>query len=85
MRGSVGRAFARVKRYKEDEAYREKRKNINREYRKKNREKIIIRKRKRVKELNEFRNRIYKECGKLLNYKTKGDYCNKHAQWRHKR
>lgn len=84
MKGSVGRAFAKAKRYKEDKVYREKRKEIRRKYGQKNRDKELARRHIWERKLNEFRNRKCKECGKLLHYKTEGDYCNKHF-WKHKR
>ena len=82
MKGSVGRAFAKAKRYKEDKVFKEKCQEINKKYRKNNKEKTRLGWIKWVKKLNEFRNRKCKECGKLLNYKTKGDYCNEHFQWK---
>ncbi len=80
MKGSVGRAFAKARRYKEDDVYREKTRNIAREYRKKNKEKIRLGWEKWNKKLNEFTNKKCKKCDKLLDFRTKGDYCHKH--WR---
>lgn len=85
-RGAVTRAFSRGRRYKEDEEYREKRKQSWRDYNKRNREEIRIRKREQTKQLNEFANKRCKVCNKLLHYKTKSRFCrNHHPKWKRKK
>ncbi len=77
-RGSLGRNERRRKRLQTDKKYREKRHEIKENYRLKNKEKIAKARRIWTKKLTEFRNRKCKECNKLLDYRTKGDYCKKH-------
>ena len=76
--GCVGRILRRRERWRTDEEYKEKIKERRRKHYKEHREKINKRQRKWLTELNEFRNRHCKKCGKLLNYRTKGNYCFKH-------
>ncbi len=74
----VGLAFAKAKRYKEDNVYREKRKDMGWRYRKKNKAKIQKYLKKYNQELSEFRNKRCNNCNKLLSHKTQGNYCRNH-------
>jgi len=65
-------------RYHTDEEFRNKQKAMTKRWRQKNREKIKEKTTKWRKTLSEFRNRHCKECGKLLNWQTKGEYCRIH-------
>ena len=73
-RGSVGRAFARRKRYVEDEEYKKRKKEMAKKYYHKNKEKYI----KRYRKLNELVNKKCKKCNKLLCYENKLGLCQKH-------
>jgi len=77
-RGSVGRAFSKAKKYKEDEEWREKRKEMRRKNYNKNKELRRLKAREWTKKLNEFANKKCKKCGKLLYYRTKTNLCRKH-------
>ena len=79
-RGSVARAFSRSKRYRTDEEYRKKEAKEDREGYKKHKEARSEYHRNYSKILSEFRNRKCKDCGKILDYRTKGDYCDRHFQ-----
>ena len=85
-RGSVGRAYSKMKRYREDEEYREKilgeQKRYGKDSYKRNREKQLAYYRK----LNEFANKRCKVCNKLLNHKTKYQFCREHyLKWKSKK
>ena len=77
-RGSVGRAFAKAKRYKEDKEWREKQERRRKENYYKNRDKNLERSKVWVGKLNEFANKRCIKCNKLLNYRTKSNLCRKH-------
>ena len=68
----------RTERLKNDTKYAEKVHKCQKVYRDKNREKIKIKRNIWDKELSDFRNHRCKECNKLLNYQTKGNYCRAH-------
>lgn len=72
----VGASFRRQKRWREDREYKEKITKYMKEYEKKHRLYYAQRRREWVKELSEFKNMHCKLCGKLLNWRTKGKYCN---------
>jgi hypothetical protein len=46
----------------------------------KNRENILRKLKKWVKELNEYKNNKCKKCDKLLNFNTKSNLCRSHSQ-----
>lgn len=74
-RGRVSRSFGRMKKYEEDEEFREKKKRYARELYRKNKGRITERRRKWERELSKFKNHRCKDCDKLLDYRAKGDYC----------
>lgn len=81
----VGRAFSKMRRYREDEEYREKRRQYRRDYDKRHRERIQTRERERIKQLTEFANKRCKICNKLLDYRTKSRFCREHhPKWKKK-
>jgi len=86
-RRNLSRAFNRIERYKTDEVYRENVKEYRRNFYLKNKEKILEQGKRYRKELTIFANRKCKEkgCNKILNYRTKGDYCKIHFQKRAKK
>jgi len=69
-------------RYKNDKEYREKLKKIQKDYYKRNKEKVKERERERwrkwSRELNIYKNKHCKICNKLLYFETKGEFCRKH-------
>ncbi len=77
-RGAVGRAFHSRERYDNDEEFRERRKKSWRKYDKKNRKKLRKYHKEWERELSKFAGKKCKKCNKILNYKTKGEYCHKH-------
>ncbi len=77
-RGSVGRAFRGIKRYQEDEEFKKRQLGYTKEWQQKNKDKMLRQKRERIRILSEFKNKRCKKCNKILDYKTKGDYCHKH-------
>ncbi len=77
-RGSVTRAFSKIKRYAEDEEYRRKIIERGNKYSKEHRKEKNIYERERIKKLNEFANLRCKKCNKLLYHKNKSGLCNKH-------
>ena len=84
-RGSVGKAFAKAKRYKEDEEWRNKRRVYQRERYHKNRDRELAKMKEWVKKLNKFANKKCKVCGRLLNYRTKSGFCREHhLRWKRK-
>ena len=76
--GCVGRLLRNQERWKEDKEWREKKGEEHRKWRENNKEKIRKRYKKWEIVLNEYKNKHCKKCGKLLHYRTKGDYCFKH-------
>ena len=85
-RGSVTRACSKIRRYREDEEYREKVLEEQRRYGKdsykRNREKRLA----YYRELTKFANKRCKVCNKLLNYRTKSGLCRKHhPKWKKKK
>jgi len=85
-RGCVGRAIHGIERYKIDREWREKRKELHKEYSKKYyRKGGKWKQEEQIKKLNEFANKRCKECKKLLNYKTKSGFCGKHYRRRRKK
>ena len=81
-RGSVGRAFSRAKRYREDAEWREKIKEENRKRVKRYYQRNKKRVKERIKELDIFANKRCKKCKKLLGYKNKSGFCKKHCKKR---
>lgn len=77
-RGSVGRSFSAQKRWKEDKEYRENKIKGKQENASKHVEKRREQQRIFIKDLNEFRNRKCEKCGRLLNFRTKYNYCKEH-------
>ena len=77
-RGScIGRAFRRQKRYKEDERYRRKKREINIKYYKKNKKRRFKKQKEWREKLIEFTDKHCKKCGKLLDLKNISGYCRK--------
>lgn len=71
----VGQTIRRRWKYQNDSIYREKCNRRRKEYNRKHRLKELQRFRKWDEEMNKYRNRHCKLCGKLLHWHTKGDYC----------
>ena len=76
-RGSVGKSLRNGRRLRNDKEFREKRRKLEREWWNKNIEKNREKKRKYALELSKFKNKRCLDCNKLLNWKTKGNYCKK--------
>jgi hypothetical protein len=70
-----GTAMHHAERMKNDPEYRQKQLESQRKWNNKNREKRRKYCRNFVRNMNEFRNRHCKKCGKLLDYRTESDYC----------
>ena len=79
--GCLARAFRDSERYRTDKAYRERKKEYGRKWRIENRDELNKRRTEMRIILNEFKNKRCKTCDKLLDHRTKGDYCIKH--WFH--
>ena len=79
-RGYVTKWRRNRERYKSDPKHREKLKERKRREYPKFKEKRKREAREYQKKLSEFRNRHCKKCGKLLDFRTKGEYCLKHAK-----
>lgn len=71
----VGRALRNSERWRTDEEYRNKHKEIRDKYYQKNKERISQYRREYNLGLNQWANKHCKKCKKLLNHKTKGKYC----------
>lgn len=86
-RGSVGRAFTRMKRYYNDKEFRLKKLELRRKYCQNPEYKIkeYERSRKRARILSEFANKKCKKCGKLLDYRAKSGFCRRHNKGRGKK
>ncbi len=80
MGSRVGKVLHRIERYENDEEFRKKTKEKNRKKYVENREYYIAYYKKWKDDLTKFADRHCKECDKLLDYRTKRDYCHKH--WR---
>lgn len=76
-RGSVGRGLRQGKRLRNDKEFKEKQKKLGKEWWNKNKEKLNEKRRKQALELSKFKNKRCLDCNKLLNHKTKGNYCGK--------
>lgn len=74
----IGVLIKRQERYRTDPEFREKRFEINRKYREKNKKKINKSFKKWSDKLSEFKNKKCLVCNKLLDYRTKGQLCSKH-------
>ena len=79
-RGSVGRAMRKIERYEHDKNYRNNHIKSScssaKKYRIKRSKYAIA----YMKQLYKFRNKKCKICKKLLDYRTKGNYCKKHMR-----
>lgn len=74
----VGRSLHESERYKNDAELRERKKDLKKNWRKKNKEYINKKFAERTKTLNEFADKHCEICNVLLNYKTKSGRCGKH-------
>ena len=62
-------------RFKTDKKYRERKMKNDLRWKKEHREEMNKKKQEMTKILNEFKNKRCKDCKKLLNHRTKGEYC----------
>ena len=69
-----------AERYKNDSEFRKKQIEYQKDWLERNREKTRLRDKEWRDELSKFRNHRCKECNKLLNYRTKGEYCRSHKK-----
>lgn len=70
----IGRVFREINK-KSDEEYLKKRREIKRAYYKKNRERLLEAQKRYFEKLTRDLNKRCVDCGKLLNYRTKGNLC----------
>lgn len=86
-RGSITRAFSKIKRLQSDEEYLQKHREWTKRYHQTSEGKKKAREgqRKISKILSEFANKRCSNCNKLLDYRTKSGFCRKHSKKRRKK
>lgn len=68
-------SFRQQERWRNDPEYRERQQRLQRKHYHKHRKRYLEYYRKYYKELSEWKDKHCKLCGKLLNHRTKGNYC----------
>lgn len=78
-RGSVSRNWRNFQRRKTDLEWKKRVAERQHKYNIKHRKKITEQGRGRLRKLSEFKNNFCIVCNKLLDYRTKGEFCRKHV------
>jgi hypothetical protein len=76
-RGSVGRNWRNIWRYRNDEEFKKRRMKHSRKSRRKNKHKYVLWRKLWTRKLNEFVGRSCERCGNLLHFGSKGLICRK--------
>ena len=76
----IGILIRHKERYDNDPEFKEKCLKHSKNWNERNKEKIRLKNKEWRQKLSEFKNNKCKECNKLLNYRTKGDYCLPHKK-----